>query len=128
MIRRPPRSTRTDTLFPYPTLFRSLLQNVVLNGSVQLFGRDALLLPRDDEESQDRDDRAVHRHGDGHLVQRNAVEQDLHVLVAVDGDARLDDIAHHTRLVAVIAARSEKRRVGTEWVSRCRYWMLTDHQ
>src|SRR3546814_2566097 len=23
MIRRPPRSTRTDTLFPYPTLFRS---------------------------------------------------------------------------------------------------------
>src|SRR3546814_13761774 len=24
MIRRPPISTRTDTLFPYPTLFRSL--------------------------------------------------------------------------------------------------------
>src|SRR3546814_19102543 len=24
MIRRPPRSTRTDTLFPYPTLFRSV--------------------------------------------------------------------------------------------------------
>src|SRR3546814_6894967 len=24
-IRRPPRSTRTDTLFPYTTLFRSLL-------------------------------------------------------------------------------------------------------
>src|SRR3546814_9542402 len=23
MLRRPPRSTRTDTLFPYPTLFRS---------------------------------------------------------------------------------------------------------
>src|SRR3546814_8783738 len=25
MIRRPPRSTRTDTLFPYTTLFRSIL-------------------------------------------------------------------------------------------------------
>src|SRR3546814_2118528 len=25
MIRRPPRSTRTDTLVPYPTLFRSAL-------------------------------------------------------------------------------------------------------
>src|SRR3546814_4974149 len=25
MIRRPPRSTRTDTRFPYPTLFRSLI-------------------------------------------------------------------------------------------------------
>src|SRR3546814_5076406 len=31
MIRRPPRSTRTDTLFPYTTLFRSVvgLQRVV---------------------------------------------------------------------------------------------------
>src|SRR3546814_98514 len=29
MLRRPPRSTRTDTLFPYTTLFRS--------GSVELF-------------------------------------------------------------------------------------------
>src|SRR3546814_19739050 len=28
MIRRPPRSTRTDTLFPYTTLFRSVLQRV----------------------------------------------------------------------------------------------------
>src|SRR3546814_9424837 len=27
MIRRPPRSTRTDTLFPYTTLFRSDLEN-----------------------------------------------------------------------------------------------------
>src|SRR3546814_14718732 len=27
MIRRPPRSTRTDTLFPYTTLFRSYLFN-----------------------------------------------------------------------------------------------------
>src|SRR3546814_13223987 len=26
MIRRPPRSTRTDTLFPYTTLFRSVAQ------------------------------------------------------------------------------------------------------
>src|SRR3546814_3114595 len=25
MIRRPPRSTRTDTLFPYTTLFRSFM-------------------------------------------------------------------------------------------------------
>src|SRR3546814_1554688 len=28
MIRRPPRSTRTDTLFPYTTLFRSRLQGL----------------------------------------------------------------------------------------------------
>src|SRR3546814_19231830 len=32
MLRRPPRSTRTDTLFPYTTLFRSLLSAVFLFG------------------------------------------------------------------------------------------------
>src|SRR3546814_14573517 len=30
MIRRPPRSTRTDTLFPYTTLFRSLRQHAAV--------------------------------------------------------------------------------------------------
>src|SRR3546814_20296458 len=30
MIRRPPRSTRTDTLFPYTTLFRSFGVDLVL--------------------------------------------------------------------------------------------------
>src|SRR3546814_10686535 len=36
MIRRPPRPTRTDTLFPYTTLFRSdlLLTDIVLPGSM----------------------------------------------------------------------------------------------
>src|SRR3546814_3702843 len=29
MIRRPPRSTRTDTLFPYTTLFRSRVRTVL---------------------------------------------------------------------------------------------------
>src|SRR3546814_5049998 len=29
MIRRPPRSTRTDTLFPYTTLFRSAGKNTL---------------------------------------------------------------------------------------------------
>src|SRR3546814_3223368 len=33
MIRRPPRSTRTDTLFPYTTLFRSLNSS---NGNVAI--------------------------------------------------------------------------------------------
>src|SRR3546814_6723227 len=30
MIRRPPRSTRTDTLFPYTTLFRSVIDTSIL--------------------------------------------------------------------------------------------------
>src|SRR3546814_1645697 len=35
MIRRPPRSTRTDTLFPYTTLFRSNLVPVTALGAVE---------------------------------------------------------------------------------------------
>src|SRR3546814_7136962 len=31
MIRRPPRSTRTDTLFPYTTLFRSRAGGILLS-------------------------------------------------------------------------------------------------
>src|SRR3546814_5944470 len=41
MIRRPPRSTRTDTLFPYTTLFRSRLfidDEEALNAPPQNFG------------------------------------------------------------------------------------------
>src|SRR3546814_4451154 len=33
MIRRPPRSTRTDTLFPYTTLFRSAASQLGWSGS-----------------------------------------------------------------------------------------------
>src|SRR3546814_21054139 len=37
MIRRPPRSTRTDTLFPYTTLFRSDQARAVLGEDLALF-------------------------------------------------------------------------------------------
>src|SRR3546814_2334976 len=41
MIRRPPRSTRTDTLFPYTTLFRSIIRleecaDVGFRGAIQI--------------------------------------------------------------------------------------------
>src|SRR3546814_16670753 len=36
MIRRPPRSTRTDTLFPYTTLFRSEADRPILGRGVCL--------------------------------------------------------------------------------------------
>src|SRR3546814_17187250 len=38
MIRRPPRSTRTDTLFPYTTLFRSLSRR--LGSPLSIFQSD----------------------------------------------------------------------------------------
>src|SRR3546814_1198569 len=37
MIRRPPRSTRTDTLFPYTTLFRSVALPAFHGGNMEPF-------------------------------------------------------------------------------------------
>src|SRR3546814_11058512 len=48
MIRRPPRSTRTDTLFPYTTLFRSRRKNqgfMIFNSMAYPFRR--WVKPRD---------------------------------------------------------------------------------
>src|SRR3546814_8898839 len=42
MIRRPPRSTRTDTLFPYTTLFRSTGASHPLFGSARVGGSENL--------------------------------------------------------------------------------------
>src|SRR3546814_5856118 len=64
MIRRPPRSTRTDTLFPYTTLFRSDAA-----AGRQAFGQHAPALTGHRRAADDRvdrhehvatDDRAVH--------------------------------------------------------------------
>src|SRR3546814_2978040 len=46
MIRRPPRSTRTDTLFPYTTLFRSAALFGVDTPPAELSGSDLLAPPR----------------------------------------------------------------------------------
>ncbi len=65
---------------------------------------DALLLGRDDVAGEHRQHRAVHRHRHRHLVERDAVEEDLHVLDRVDRDAGLADVADDARVVAVVAA------------------------
>src|SRR3546814_14078467 len=49
MIRRPPRSTRTDTLFPYTTLFRTRAHSIAAvarrRGTLEPIFRLSLLLP-----------------------------------------------------------------------------------
>src|SRR3546814_3093343 len=48
MIRRPPRSTRTDTLFPYTTLFRSMqIREAFTFADVLLQPAESAVLPRD---------------------------------------------------------------------------------
>src|SRR3546814_6399428 len=46
MIRRPPRSTRTDTLFPYTTLFRSLDTRDLAIDKVEGEGKDGAWQPQ----------------------------------------------------------------------------------
>src|SRR3546814_14543361 len=43
MIRRPPRSTRTDTLFPYTTLFRSVGRDLRLAPVGERYGEQILV-------------------------------------------------------------------------------------
>src|SRR3546814_7742013 len=71
MIRRPPRSTRTDTRVPYTSLFRSIGENQTLRRVGQVEGSQGVVVPY------------VH----------NAAAQGLGkigVLVALEGDAPAD--------------------------------------
>src|SRR3546814_7783298 len=53
MIRRPPRSTRTDTLFPYTTLFRSrLIAQAFAAAGIQLVARPNFCSPDKLEKSR----------------------------------------------------------------------------
>src|SRR3546814_9937772 len=79
MIRRPPRSTRTDTLFPYTTLFRSAgaghqvaLQHLGIGADLGLEAVEVVLLlalQLDRDEHRDRQ-------ADGILVQEGDVARD----------------------------------------------------
>src|SRR3546814_16896090 len=125
MIRRPPRSTRTDTLFPYTTLFRSRADLA-----------DAGLPAIADQEIAVRGDllRLLRQHAVQRARQFEAAEIEglaaAHVDLAGDsaldhvGGAGLVDLQRGDRaggevLNLDVAARSDKRRVGKEWVSEC---------
>src|SRR3546814_15122753 len=111
MIRRPPRSTRTDTLFPYTTLFRSAVISYTLYLEELESGR-----------SPDLPAPAIARHywklgadatlRDVVLVVRadEAHHRDVNHGFACELAGREVDPAHH-------APRSEERRVGQECVS-----------
>src|SRR3546814_5623478 len=66
MIRRPPRSTRTDTLFPYTTLFRSCIEMAWLSeqGRLYLQGKDSIALLDDRDLAQC----LTHLHLDGSAI------------------------------------------------------------
>src|SRR3546814_19958826 len=89
MIRRPPRSTRTDTLFPYTTLFRSRVQrshrllvdhgDLVAAELAQLLGAELRHIAALVEDLAAADGAVVaeiahDRHGDGRLAAARLAE------------------------------------------------------
>ena len=80
-----------------------LFKDVVLDSAVELLLGNALLFTCNNEESEDRNDSAVHRHRHRHLVKRNAVEEDFHILNTINRNAGLANIADNAWMVAVIA-------------------------
>src|SRR3546814_1046691 len=61
VIRRPPRSTRTDTLFPYTALFRSGHRGRLVVGELAIVGQPAAVLVEDVEHAASAGDREDHR-------------------------------------------------------------------
>src|SRR3546814_15744180 len=106
MIRRPPRSTRTDTLFPYTTLFRSVERHQVESPGDPRTGIGVGL---------QRDSPSLRR-----LRQRHHMRKFGHVHAGRPG-RRSAAIRSTTGIAAKAprsaATRTEERRVGTEWVS-----------
>src|SRR3546814_7906377 len=64
MIRRPPRSTRTDTLFPYTTLFRSDLRRQGPAGTGETVADFTIKLDEITGEDHTADADGQHQHGD----------------------------------------------------------------
>src|SRR3546814_10950519 len=126
MIRRPPRSTLTDTLFPYPTLFRSEMGDLAEGVDAGIGASGALHQHRLAAE-------AVNGLLEGGLYRR-AVGLALPADEARPVVLHDDPIAGHGRIVPTGSAtprrkaavaigslpRSEERRVGEECVSTCR--------
>src|SRR3546814_16916050 len=128
MIRRPPRSTRTDTLFPYTTLFRSPGQTLAeVNGLGTVWVNAAI------PEAQAGGVRVgaparvtVTAFPDETFTGRvTAILPQAH-LESRTLTARVEIANRGGRLRPGLFARSHARRVGTECVSTCRYrWSPT---
>src|SRR3546814_15630644 len=131
MIRRPPRSTRTDTLFPYTTLFRSTSSlecelTTVRDIQLLLFGPGALRslaspgCPGRWAEFVHFPARRGWRRDDQQWLVRAARPRARDILGPVLRDARQCSLLSMRSTLPIsylIPSRSEERRVGQEGVS-----------
>ena len=80
-----------------------LLQNVILDRSLQLVDRHPLTLRRRDVEAEQHRGGTIDRHRGGHAIERDPVEERLHVGKTRDGDATLADLAFRPGMIRVVA-------------------------
>ncbi len=80
-----------------------LLDDVVLGRALEDALVDPVVLGRDDVEGQQPGGRRVDRHRRVHRVERDAVEQRVHVALVGHGDADLADLAARQDVVGVVA-------------------------
>ena len=93
-----------------PLLLRDvLLEDVGLDRAAQAVGGHACVLGGDDVEGEHHRGGRVDRHGDAHLADVDPLEEALHVVEHVDGDALAADLAERHRVVGVVA--HERRHV-----------------
>src|SRR3546814_16284364 len=91
MIRRPPRSTRTDTLFPYTTLFRSRSRARWSPGSRTPCPNLLRLEFPAGAEDPPHGQQAQHEEAED----RRAADRHVHVRTAVEATAAAADQVHH---------------------------------
>ena len=85
-----------------------LFQDIILDRACQNLLVYALLDAGTDEECQNRKNGTVHRHGYGHLIQRNACEKDIHIKHGAYRYARLTDVTDNTGVIRIVAAVGRK--------------------
>src|SRR3546814_11094406 len=146
MIRRPPRSTRTDTLFPYTTLFRSnprrSAQQAGDGAAAVRFAKSPFVLSLSKHRSSFARwrERAALRQAQGERWKWDGPRLALCAILLIAALVGVGDYVTRPPLLpsykAVKAAwhpseawlydrngvliRSEERRVGKEWVGTCR--------
>src|SRR3546814_14451179 len=128
MIRRPPRSTRTDTLFPYTSLFRSLDEGIFdiaigywptfdygdLYGSTVFSDHLSCIVRTDHPTVGDEltmEDYLASRHAMFGSLNSTISSIDMKVDAAIRGRGEKSSIGLH---VPNFSVRSAERRVGKE--------------
>src|SRR3546814_19585745 len=133
MIRRPPGSTRTDTLFPYTARFRSrrIAGGIDKAGTAQLDRAEArrqrqagdtaavAVDPQQDGAEQDIDAGSRHRLFDPAHQRLFLVERDIGIAALADAAGiGCTQLREHVVDDAVDTAKTEEGRGGEEWGSQ----------